>query len=428
MTAWGEASPRVRLLLVAVFLTGLTTFMFLPLLAIDLTARGIRPGVTGFLVGLLAFSSQGFSLITGVLLDQFGSSRILATGFALRIVGYVLLGSSHGRALAPLACGIVAVGVGGSLLGLAIKTMLVTEPASEPRTMLALRSTFVNVGVVLGPALGALTYRAGFRFILLACVLSHLVLGVWLARTRSPRSAGTSGPARLTPMPAGSSPEPVGPAGAGLEAVGLEAGQVGAPGTTQLSTRVRTWGRGSWLLLGVVNVGYWSIYSQLNAVVPVAVRDMTGSPSAISVVFTINGILVVLCQYLLLKRVFRRASSRTLLIIGFASFALAYAILIPEAGWWSVLCYVVPVTFAEMLIGPSLDEQVVRAAPRHRTGRAFGMMSAAAACGSLLGSGVGGSLFQALDGGGAVWLIVAAGALLAAGASAALPTMRQSHV
>ncbi|GAA3083539.1 hypothetical protein GCM10020254_29930 [Streptomyces goshikiensis] len=138
----------------AVLLTGLTTFMFLPLLAIELTAQGIPAGRTGFLVGLLAFSSQAFSLLSGLLVDRLGPRRVMAAGFLLRIAGYVLLGLGGAGRPAPLVAGIVAVGVGGSMLGLSTKTLLVSQEGSDPRTMLALRSTFVNIGVVVGPALG----------------------------------------------------------------------------------------------------------------------------------------------------------------------------------------------------------------------------------------------------------------------------------
>jgi MFS family permease len=424
-------------LLVAVLVTGVTTFMFLPLLAIDLTARGVRAGVMGAMVGLLAFSSQGFSLVTGLLLDRFGALRVLGCGFAFRIAGYLILGLSPGKALAPLTGGIVAIGVGGSMLGLTIKTMLVTEPASSPRAMLALRSTFVNVGVVVGPALGALTYRAGFRVILLVCVLSHLVLAIRLVQVRANRPEprrpavaeatsanieawASSSPAEVpsgSASPPGSAPNHVSPARAGTVAA-----------ATQSAVPHPVWGAANWGTLCVITVAYWAIYSQLNTVVPVAVKAMTGTPTAISVIFTLNGALVVLFQYVLLQRVFKRADARTLLILGFVSFAIAYTILMSEAGWWSVLCFVLPLTLAEMLIGPSLDEQVVRVAPRHRTGRALGVLSTAAACGSLLGASLGGTLFEALDGRAAVWMAVAGCAVAAAGASALLPKSRRGYV
>ncbi|WP_327131123.1 MFS transporter [Streptomyces sp. NBC_01343] len=398
MNAWREASPTARLLLVAVLFTGLTTFMFLPLLAIELTAQGIPAGRTGFLVGLLAFSGQAFSLLTGLLVDRFGAHRVMSAGFLLRVVGYVLLGFGGGGAQAPLVAGIVAVGVGGSLLGLSTKTLLVSQEGTDARTMLALRSTFVNVGVVAGPALGAAVYPLGFGWILAACVLSHLVLGTRLVLRRSVTASRSRPAAGRPPAPAAD----------------------GAPATP--------WTLRQWLPLCGLGVAYWAIYSQLNVLLPITANEMTGSTAAISVVFTANGLLVVLFQYTLLRHVFRRATARTLLVLGFLAFACAYATLIPLAGWYSLLAFVVPVTLAEMLIGPSLDEQAVNAAATRRTGLALGAMSAAGALGSLFGSSAGGYLLQTARGGGEVWLLLVGSSLAAAAICLLLPKVRTRHV
>ncbi|KDN18574.1 MFS transporter [Amycolatopsis rifamycinica] len=386
MTAWRETSPDGRALLVTVLLTGLTTFMFLPLLAVELTGRGVAAAAAGFLVGLLAFSSQAFSLLTGFLVDRLGTRAVLAAGFALRIAGYVLLGLGG----PGLVAGVVAVGVGGSLLGLAIKTRLVAEDGPGPRAMLALRSTFVNIGVVAGPALGAAVYPLGFRYILGACVLSHLALGIrLLARARRPAAR---------PHPAVAAAEPP----------------------------EDRWGRAHWLTLLALGVAYWAIYSQLNVVVPIAALAMTGSTAAIAVVFTVNGVLVVLCQYALLRHVFARAANRTLLALGFLFFACAYTVLLAHAGWFSLLVFALPVTVAEMLIGPSLDEQAIRASSVRRTGIALGAMSAAGAVGSLAGASLGGVLVQLLSGDG-VWLVLISVSVAAAAASLLLPKARVRH-
>ncbi|MET7529658.1 MFS transporter [Streptomyces goshikiensis] len=408
MNGWRGASPTARLLLVAVLLTGLTTFMFLPLLAIELTAQGIPAGRTGFLVGLLAFSSQAFSLLSGLLVDRLGPRRVMAAGFLLRIAGYVLLGLGGAGRPAPLVAGIVAVGVGGSMLGLSTKTLLVSQEGSDPRTMLALRSTFVNIGVVVGPALGALVYPLGFRYILAACVLSHLVLGIGLVSGRTAAAV----PGRTAAKPTGPGTGP----GTAPDAAG------GGPGDVTRRTLLRHWAP-----LAALGVAYWAIYSQLNVLLPIAANELTGSTAAISVVFTANGLLVVLFQYTLLSRVLRRATARTLLALGFLAFACAYAVLIPLAGWYSLLAFVLPVTLAEMLIGPSLDEQAVNAAALRRTGLALGTMSAAGALGSLLGSSLGGQLLQASRGGSRAWVLLVGCSLAAAAICLLLPKVRTRH-
>ncbi|MFE3992483.1 MFS transporter [Streptomyces goshikiensis] len=428
MNGWRGASPTARLLLVAVLLTGLTTFMFLPLLAIELTAQGIPAGRTGFLVGLLAFSSQAFSLLSGLLVDRLGPRRVMAAGFLLRIAGYVLLGLGGAGRPAPLVAGIVAVGVGGSMLGLSTKTLLVSQEGSDARTMLALRSTFVNIGVVVGPALGALVYPLGFRYILAACVLSHLVLGIGLLSGRTAaavpgRSAAKATAAAVGATATAAAAKTTGPrAQPGAAKDTAPDAAAGRPGDVTRWTLLRHWAP-----LAALGVAYWAIYSQLNVLLPIAANELTGSTAAISVVFTANGLLVVLFQYTLLSRVFRRATARTLLALGFLAFACAYAVLIPLAGWYSLLAFVLPVTLAEMLIGPSLDEQAVNAAALRRTGLALGTMSAAGALGSLLGSSLGGQLLQASRGGSRAWVLLVGCSLAAAAICLLLPKVRTHH-
>lgn len=397
MKTWRRTSSDGRALLLAVLLTGLTTFMFLPLLAIQFTAEGLAAGRVGFLVGLLAFCSQGFSLVCGLIVDRLGTRAVLTSGFVLRIIGYLLLMLGDGGRMTPLVAGIAAIGVGGSLLGLTIKTLLVREDSVEPREMLALRSTFVNVGVVAGPALGAAVYPLGFSYILAACVLSHLLLGI-----------------RLTIRPAAKTlPEP--PAAA--------AAKDGPP-----AAGPQPWARWRWVPLCLLGVAFWAIYSQLNVLLPITARELTGSAGASSVVFTLNGVLCVLLQYTMLHHVFGKAAIRTLLVVGFVAFACAYAVFIPLAGWYSLLAFVLPVTVAEMLIAPSLDEQAVKVSSVRRTGLALGTMSAAGAIGSLLGSSLGGYLLQTLHGGTDLWLVLVVFSLVAAATCFLLPKVHTQHV
>ncbi len=409
MNTWRHTSPTGRALLVAVLLTGLTTFMFLPLLAIHLTSEGVAGGRVGFLVGLLAFCSQGFSLLCGLIVDRFGTRAVLAAGFGLRIAGYTLLGL--GTHPATAVGGIVGIGIGGSLLGLSIKTRLVAEDSVGARDMLALRSTFVNIGVVAGPALGALVYPLGFRWILAACVLSHLLLGI-----------------RLTLLSAAPKPAPVRPAPAGAAAPGTEdAADAQHAQDARAAAAASRRARWQWVPLCLLGVAFWAVYSQLNVILPISAREMTGSTAAISVVFTVNGALVVLLQYTLLRHVFRQAAARTLLLIGFLAFAAAYGLLIPLAGWSALLAFVLPVTLAEMLIAPSLDEQALQAGSLGRTGLALGTMSAAGAVGSLLGSSLGGYLLQTLHTGTGIWLVIVAVSVGAAASSLLLPKARTQH-
>ncbi|MCY0931110.1 MFS transporter [Streptomyces sp. H27-H1] len=390
MSTWRRTSVTGRVLLLTVLLTGLTTFMFLPLLAVRLAAQGLPTGQVGLLVGLLSASTQGFSLVSGAVVDRIRPRTVLGAGFTLRIAGYLLLafGLTGSAVLPALLAGIVSVGIGGSLIGLSIKTRLVREAGEAPREMLALRSTFVNVGVVAGPALGAAIYPLGFGWILAACITSHLLLGLYLTardgqavQVAAARAAGTS---------------------------------AAAPAEPGRSLR-------HWLPLLLIGTAYWALYNQLNVVLPITAQRLTGSTAAITLVFTVNGVLCVLFQYSLLRHVFGRASSRTLLVLGFLSFAAAYLVFVPLGGWAALLVFILPVTLAEMLISPSLDEQAVKAVSARRTGLALGAISGAGALGSLLGAWGGGLLLQTLGEGSGTWIVVSSVAALAAATALLLP-------
>ncbi|MFF2144033.1 MFS transporter [Kitasatospora sp. NPDC058190] len=402
-STWSRTSATGRALLTTVLATGVTTFMFLPLLALHLSAAGTPVGRVGLLIGLLSLCGQGFSVISGLLVDRVGARATTTAGFGCRIVGYLLI-AAGGPALVP---GIAAVGIGGSLLVLSVKARLVTEAAAhdDTRGMLALRSTFGNVGVVLGPALGAVAYPLGFDTILAAAVLSHLVLGFHLTfLTKDEANAEAKNEAKNEADDGPAAPHPP-----------HAADRRPAPERTAAPGR-----RGPTVLF-LAAVAYWAIYSQLNSVIPLTAKTLTGSTAAISVVFTLNGALVLLCQYTLLRRFLGHLPPRTLLTAGFAAFALAYLALLPHAGWLSLLLFTVPATLAEMLIGPSLDELAVTTAPRRRTGRALGLLGLAGAVGSPLGAGLGTHLLQSLHGGPGVWLTITTTAALAAGACLLLP-------
>jgi len=374
VSAWQQVSSTGKALLLGVLLTGLTTYMFLPLLAIELTRQGYTAAEAGLVVGLLAFTTQALALVVGVVVDRFGPRLTMACGLALRIAGYLLLmaGPVHRLALPLLA--VTAIGVGGSLLGIAIKTQLVDESSVPPRSMLALRSTFINVGVIAGPALGALASSVGFALILLCCIASHLVLGTRLLFV---------------------SRAEVEPGGVGEAAAPLE--RLPVPALT---------------LIVLSSIAYYLLYAQLNLSLPLVAQRLTGHYYAISILFTINGVVIVLCQYPLLGHVFNGQDPKTLLVIGFGAFAAAFAALVLAQGWTLLVVFVLLATLAEMLIAPSIDEHAIRQVPVRRRAFVLGLVAATGAVGALLGSSLGGYLYQRSDGSGRAWVIFVLVALL----------------
>jgi MFS family permease len=379
MTAWRQVSPTGKALLLGVFLTGLTTYMFLPLLAVQLTRQGFTATQAGLVIGVLAFTTQAFALVVGLVVDRFGPRLTMALGIGLRIAGYLLLMADHTRLIALPVLAAVAIGLGGGLLGIAIKSQLVDEPDLPPRSMLALRSTFINVGVIAGPALGALASGAGFALILACCIASHLVLGGRLLFAFRAGADASAGPDQAE--------------------IAVINGFFTAPGRRLLAFAVLS------------SVAYYALYAQVNLSLPLIAERLTGHYFAISILFTINGAVMVACQYLLLGHVLKAQTPLSLLVIGFGAFAAAFGALIFAQGWTLLVVFTLLATLAEMLIGPSLDEQVIRQAPVRRRAFVLGLVAAGGAVGSLLGSSLGGYLYQHLSHAGAVWIIFVAVAL-----------------
>ena len=374
LTLWRSLGVDVRLQLVTVLATGITTFMFVPLLVMHLASQDLPAGTIGLVAGMLAFSSQAFSLVIGWSVDRLGLRKTLSAAFGLRIAGYLLLGVALANAspTGVLVIAVVCIGVGGSMLGLSVKTSLVLASRGRPREMLALRSTFVNVGVVSGPAIGGLVYPLGFTYILAACVVSHAVLAIAvLPRTRAAvPEAAVAAPA--APQTGVADPEDTG-------------------ATSPASPRKD---RRHWAALLLLGLAFWTIYSQLTVIVPLAALGKTDSTRAVLIIYTVNGMMCVLLQYALLKSVLHRTSTRTLLALGFLFFAVADTALAFAGGWWAVGLFVVPFTLAEMCLGPGLDQQAVSMVRARATGAALGAMGAAGAIGTLAGSWGGGHVLE----------------------------------
>jgi MFS family permease len=394
MKVWRAISPTGKTLLVGVFLTGLTTYMFLPLLALQLTSQGLAAPQVGLVVGVLAFSTQAFALLAGFVADRYGARLTITFGLGLRIAGYLLLAIDQAARPAQLALPLIAVtaiGVGGSLLGIAIKAQLADEPGVAPRRMLALRSTFINAGVICGPALGALASGVGFALILACCVASHLLLGVKLLLTARPDIAVVDETAPGNDVSIG-----------------------------------RGFSRTAVSLIVLSSMAYWVLYSQVNLSLPLVAEKLTGQYYAISVLFTINGVAMVLCQYFLLGHVFKGHSPVTLLMLGFAAFSAAFVALVFATGWLLLVVFVLLATLAEIFIGPSLDEQAIRRAPVGRRAFVLGAVAAAGASGSLAGSSFGGYLYQRFNGSGSAWIAFVFVALAGVGINLTRPVRRVS--
>lgn len=355
-----ESGSSTWILLVAIVVSGITTFMFYPLITLELLDRGIGAGPTGLILGLLSGTGQILSGLIGRVNARLGSRSLAIGGLALRSVGLLVFAfDTHPLLYAAAA---VVASLGSSSTALALKTELMR--VSADRGTITMRSIAVNIGALVGPSIGGLVYvAASFSVIVFAAVLSYVLLGVGLLfitfkppeeNTRATGSAGNPArPVRRLDKP--------------------------------------------FIVLLVCTLAYWGIYSQWPLVVPLYAEEGFGTPLGSAWVYTGNAILILALQYPLLVVLLKGVRSPYVLASGFLLFVGSFIVTPLPAGPATVIVFATLFSLAELLVSPTLDE-VTAQLRSEGTGltRAFGATATVGGASSLAGASVGGVLIERL--------------------------------
>lgn len=385
-----EGDRSTRVLLAAVVVSGVTTFMFYPLITLELLDRGQSAGGVGIILGLLSGTGQIASGLIGRVNARWGSRPLAVGGLVLRGVGLAVFavdGSTLGYAV-----GAVIASLGSGSTSLAIKTELMRTSTS--RRTITLRSIAVNTGALIGPSIGGVLFvTSTFAMIVILVVISYALLALVLSAIR------------FHP------PE-----------------EVPARTTVDTADRARRGRDRSFPLLLGCTFAYWAVYAQWALVVPVFAEAGFGTPLASTWVYTGNAVLILALQYPVLVRGLAGLGSTVILALGFALFVLSPAVLPLPPGPVAVVAFATLFSLAELLISPTLDEVTgrLRAAGSGLT-RAYGLTGSVAGIASLVGASLGGLVIEHSGGpGGVVWLGVPL-AVLGAGAALAITRPRESR-
>lgn len=353
------ATSSTWVFLVAIVISGITTFMFYPLITLELIDRGVGAGATGLILGLLSGTGQILSGLIGAVNARLGSKTLAIGGLALRSVG--LLVFAFDSSILLYAVGAVVASLGSSSTALALKTELMR--ASSDRRTITMRSIAVNLGALLGPSIGGVVFVvASFSVIVLSVVTSYVLLGLGLlfVKFKPPEESGQDT-------------------------------------KTRIRSDRRRLDRLFFVLIGCT-LAYWGIYSQWPLVVPLYAESGFGTPLGSSWVYTGNAILILVLQYPLLVKLLKPVRSAYVLAIGFLLFVGSFLVLPIPAGPATVILFATLFSLAELLVSPTLDE-VTAQLRREGTGltRAYGATATAAGVSSLIGASAGGALIEHFD-------------------------------
>jgi predicted MFS family arabinose efflux permease len=305
-------------------------------------------------------------------------------------VGHLVTGLAG--SVAVLLAARVLDGFSGASVSVAYAAVAdLAEPEERPRLFGLLGAGFA-VGLVLGPALGALAALGGHRvpFFVAAGLCGVNAVTAWwrLPETNTARRAA---PARRAPLRATLAALARGDQVSRLLVVSLLGGLAFASFEATFS------------LVGDRRVGM--------------------TPASAGIVFALLGLVLAVVQGLAVPRVLRRWGERPTLRLALGLSCSAFALLAMAGGWSLLVGGVVVLVVGQGLLGPSLSSSLAALADPAARGATFGLNQATGALSRLVGPVAATGLFE-LAGTGApfLWGLVLSAAALAA--TAALRPLR----
>ncbi|MBB6282700.1 MDR family MFS transporter [Geobacillus subterraneus] len=338
--------------------------------------------VAGAVLMLNSGGSVVGSLVGGVLFDRIGGFRSLLAGACLTMAASAGLSVWHGWPHYAVFLALLGIG-SGIVFPVASAYAGAIWPEGGRRAFNALYVA-QNVGVAVGSALGGVVASYSFSFVFFANLLLYAAFLVIV----------TAGLRRIPLLP---------------------------PPRTKRSAEVkkppsRSVGWALALLCG----GYglcWISYVQWSTTIAVYTRELHLPVQQYSLLWTINGALIVLAQPVL-SRVIRRfmPGMKRQMVIGFAIFAVSFAMLFGADSLGEFAASMVVLTIAEMIVWPAIPAVVSGLAPQGKAGFYQGIVNGTATAGRMIGPVIGGWAADALGMKPLIGLLVAF-ALLAVAAA-----------
>lgn len=319
--------------------------------------------VTGMV--LFVYSLAGFlgNLIGGWLYDRFGAAKVLSmnAGISVPVVGSLAMFHQFWTYVVL----ITVFGFVSSVPFPVLSALVVRAwPTGGRRGYNYIYVTF-NVGTAVGTASGGVIAQWSFPavFVILACgYAAFFVIALTFFRAYFP---------------------PI---------TSVHRSQTGHPIACSRSLF-------QWLPIASVLSGYgiaWIIYVQWMSIVPVYMQFINIATRNYSVLWTVNGITIVMLQPLI-NLVLRRFQSFTMqMVAGMPLFGMSFLCLILSHSYYSFVIGILLLTIGEMFVWPAVPASLAAQTPPDRQGTVQGAVGSFAALGRMVGPLIGGRLYDTL--------------------------------
>lgn len=151
----------------------------------------------------------------------------------------------------------------------------------------------------------------------------------------------------------------------------------------------------------IITGGYlltWIIYSQWSTTISTHALDLGVSLRQYSLIWTINGLLIVLGQPIIkpiIKRLEQKIKSQ--MLIGIFIFIISFIVVAYAGSFKMFIAAMVIVTFGEMFVWPAIPTIADQLAPKGREGFYQGIVNSTATLGRMIGPVAGGILVDIYD-------------------------------
>jgi MFS family permease len=329
-------------------------------------------GVSGLHYGLIYFTANICQALTstyaGQLSDRIGRRRLMVSTLLARALVIASLGALVlARASVPVLAAVIIVSA--SLRGgfEPIASAVVADVATPADRVAAfgLQRMGINLGWAVGPALGGfLASIIDYGDVFFCAVIPLFISAMVMARLEEPPAAATAPSAE--------------------NRISLRAALAEAAA------------RGELMLLLVCALVFSTVHIQLFATMSLYAKSELGLvEKQIGLLYTINGVLVILLQVPAVA-IIRRLGAERALVTGCVIYSGAF-LLIGAAGGAQLLAFAVVVaTSGEVVLTPAQESTVAELSDPARLGRAFGLYGTMQMIGVAFAPLVGGIIYDHL--------------------------------
>lgn len=348
-----SALGRASLVIVALqFFVNASTFTSFPLLSVWMTNLGHNAALIATILTIVLVMTKGLPLIGGQFVDRFGGKNFLVAGLLLRFLGFLALASAE--TATPLIVAAVLIGLGGAAYETASYGLLAKGPDEQRKFLFLVNNQALNLGVILGPALGAGLVYFDLKLTFLASAILFL--------------AGAIVAVLLIPGPS--------------------ADEKPAVTESMFASSKKVYSNSRFMMLCLAMIPWWIIFSQLYTSFPIYYFSISQDLRNAQDIYLTNGISGLLFSIVLLKLI---GNLHEMSLVQLAYLVLAAVFLvIPFAAFkMAFIAIIVIYTAAETIILPSSDSEVGKLAEKGAEATYFGAAHISWIVGGTIGNFIG---------------------------------------